>query len=99
MPKVNLDLYKFIEFRIKRSTFDKSDIVIFYGTKDNPEITAEQSINISGYGLPDDGKFHVCRVDVSDETQWNGSLRVFRLDPSYNNKSKIEIDYIRLGSE
>jgi len=82
---------------INQIAFDKSNIIIFYGTKDDPKIVAERSINIPGFGLPDDGNFHVYRIAVPAETQWNGSLRAFRLDPSYNKKSTFEIDYIRLG--
>ena len=97
LPKVNLNSYKIIEFRMKRDASDTSNILIFYGMKNNPELSPSQSISIPVGTMVNDGKFHVYQLSMLNENQWKGKLEIFRLDPTYKNNTAFEIDYIRLG--
>jgi len=97
LPKVNLNSYKIIEFRMKRDASDTANILIFYGTKNNPELSPSQSVSIPVGTMVNDGKFHVYQLNMLNENQWKGKLEIFRLDPTYKKDAAFEIDYIRLG--
>ena len=64
LPSVDLDSLnnKFIEFRFKR-TPSKSELEFFYGTIDEPPFSPLRMISLKSSSLPQDGKFHVYRID------------------------------------
>lgn len=49
-----------------------------------------------GFKVTPDGRFHIYRLDLSEERSWSRIQRRFRLDPTDEQGAEIEIDYIRV---
>lgn len=96
LPALNLDDNKILEFRIK-SDASTSTLTFYYATQSNPELSEFRRVDISGALIPQDGAFHVYRLDLSRDSQWEGTLKTFRLDPASTIGAPFEVYYIRVG--
>ncbi|MCB1132472.1 MAG: hypothetical protein KDN05_15200, partial [Verrucomicrobiae bacterium] len=101
-PDLDLGWNDFIEFRLQLPANYTGEIEIYYG------VTNAGVANQTGFGnsrrvvipnsvIPQDGAFHVYRVDMGLETPWRGKLNDLRIDPATQSSIPFALDYIRVG--
>ena len=96
LPAVDIDKHKIVELRLK-SHASTTKLDLFYATVNNPELSEERCVKIEGVLIPQDEKYHVYRLDLSNESYWEGTLKTFRLDPVSSTGTTFQVDYIRVG--
>ena len=98
LPALDLDTNssKIVEFRLKRASAP-SDLDVFYATANNPGLSSDRKIKIQAVDMPQSNIFYTFRLDMSYESQWESTLKTFRLDPVSTTGVTFKVDYIRIG--
>jgi hypothetical protein len=79
-----------IEFRMKVSAGTLGEL--FFITDSDEVYDGNKSLPFSVIA---DGQFHTYTLDMSVVSQWQGTIRQLRLDPT-DTSAEIEIDYVRV---
>ncbi len=101
-PDLDLGFNDFIELRVQVPASYAGAIQIFYGTTMTTGFASDRVITIPAATVPDDGAFHIYRIDAGLEPLWRSNLRDLRVDPvegAGTSGMAFAIDYLRIGDE
>ena len=96
---VDASIYTVLEIRAAFDPLSSSRFEVFWGTDVNPGPAGGQSLEITDQ-LIRDGKLHTYRFQMSDDSRWNNTLNILRIDPLADADAaagrSFAIDYVRL---
>ncbi len=82
-----------LEFRMKRSAGDMSNIQVFWGDAGGGFAEPVRRSTILAERIPDDGEFHTYRLPLAGRIA--GELRALRIDPTISDGIEVAFDYVR----
>jgi len=96
---VDASIYTVLEIRAAFDPLSTSRLEVFWGTDVNPGPVGGQSLVLTDQ-LIRDGELHTYRFQMSDDTRWNNTLNLLRIDPFADADAAagrdFAIDYVRL---
>ncbi len=96
---VDASIYTVLEIRAAFDPLSTSRFEVFWGTDVNPGPAGGQSLVVTDQ-LIRDGELHTYRFQMSDDSRWNNTLNLLRIDPLADADAaegrSFAIDYIRL---
>ena len=93
---INTEDYKYLTLQMKTESGTSGNLVIYWGTDENPGISGDRCKVIP---LKTVGTYQTYEIYMADETTWSGTLSDIRLDPlngTANTGKGFWLDYIRL---
>ncbi len=90
---INADKLKKIEIKIS-SDSDSRYMLYFHSTANNGFAWGDHKMEY--YGKNPSGEYRILTIDMSDITNWQGTVKAIRLDPAMTTGTSVKIDYIRL---
>jgi hypothetical protein len=96
---VDASIYTVLEIRAAFDPLSTSRFEVFWGTDINPGPAGGQSLVVTDE-LIRDGELHTYRFQMSDDSRWNNTLNILRIDPLADADAvegrSFAIDYVRL---
>ena len=96
---VDASVYTVLEIRAAFDPLSTSRFEVFWGTDIDPGPAGGQSLVVTDE-LIRDGELHTYRFQMSDDSRWNNTLNILRIDPLADADAasgrSFAIDYVRL---
>ena len=100
-PDLDFGYFDYLQFKLKLPASFQDDIVIFFGTSSESGIYTGSNMNlvIPADNIPQDGQWHVYRLDLGLTVWWRDRLTDIRIMPLGNsgNGQTFAIDYVEVG--